>query len=798
MSRRESRLEGGNRRGVALIVVLGFLSLLIVVAVFFLTQARTERLASDATMEGQRGRQLVRTALHAAMNDYGVALAGAQRVMPIAPAEAMCVSVPPTGLSGMGGRTIGEDGVDLLAGEVTDWIPRRYFDPPHDAPTAVNRDAQWILVREDPAAQSRILGRYAYVCFDMSGGIDANLIALEEEVAGNDGRAAARRVRRSVRQVPMRLLSETVDAGEFKRLRRGWKGFDSQYALIRLTDGEGNSGNTPPTAEKWREERKEIYGAGLASNLVSDLTPFSLSAWRGGRYRSGPNTWSPYVLCDDGTDWPAALEPISSQFAAGWTHWIGDALYDYTHADRTPRGTDYPSPKNVPMFNEVVATYEVEETPGGDGTSAYKLKLNLTFEFWYPFPSADNVSAASFDLSAPTVGGGPAITGPDQLWFRILPVAGEAGFIPLKLGAASPSPSALAVAATYNGGRPYLPGNPAHFTYEFPVEPLAGTGPLPTGLTLQIQGLKVLRPVYLTAGGAPADMLPKDLSFPGAALAAAQKKTVAKAATDPRLNHDAALQWVEESPSLGELNGWDAAAQEKFRAEGTNLYCRNAPMQTPAELGFISAGKEWETIDLCTEDAADAMANLVADTNLFVSWSANGVFYTNGTINPNTRSSNVLASAFIDLATHEVPNTPTNLAKASPINAETAQLLAAQILDETKDGKISSLFQAGSDWARVPAMRKGGALSKLGLNNNQRESLIRNTWGLFSPNNSLFTVVVIAQAIKEGPDAVGLWGSDDQITGERRAVALVWRDPFRTGENLHHEMFVRMFRYLND
>ena len=95
-------------------------------------------------------------------------------------------------------------------------------------------------------------------------------------------------------------------------------------------------------------------------------------------------------------------------------------------------------------------------------------------------------------------------------------------------------------------------------------------------------------------------------------------------------------------------------------------------------------------------------------------------------------------------------------------------------------------------------MRKGGALAQMGLNNNRRETLLRNTWGLFSPNNSLFTVVVVAQAIKEGPTAVGLWGADDQITGERRAVALVWRDPFRTGANLHHEMFVRMFRYLND
>ena len=798
MNRRHFHSDNGAKRGVALIVVLGFLSIMIVMAVAFLTQARMERLVSDATMEGQRGRQLLRTALHAAMNDYSVALSDAKLVMPVAPDEEMFVSAPPTSLSGMNGRTIGQDGVNLLVGEVSDWIPRRYTNAPYLAITTVSQDAQWILVREDPAAQSRILGRYAYVCFDMSGGIDANLVAFEEDVSGSDGRVASNRVRRSVRQVPMGLLPEAVNPGTFRSYRKGWKGFDSLYTLIHLTDGKGQDGNDGTT--RWRPERKEIYGAGLSSNLVSDLTPFSLSAWRGGRYNQGPNTWSPYVLCDDSTVWSTALDSISGQFGSNWKSWIDNAIYDYTHADLAPKGVDYPSPKNVPMFNEVAATYEVEETAAGVGVSTYKLKLNLTFEFWYPFPSKDNVSAASFDLKAPQVGGGPSINAGagDEMWFRILPVAGPTSSIPVGLVLETVSPGTLTVAAKYNNGQPYLPtGGPTNFVYVFRVEAPSGE-PLAAGQALQISGLKVAQPIHLKVGSANADMLPKDLSFPGGVLGNTDKKTVAKAATDPRLNHDASGQWVDEAPSPAKMNAWNSAAKDKFTAEGTNFYCRNAPMQTPAELGFISAGKEWETIDLCTEDAADAMANLVADTNLFVSWSANGVFYTNGTINPNTRSSNVLASAFIDLATHEVPNTPTNLAKASPINAETAQLLAAQILDETKDGKISSLFQAGSDWARVPAMRKGGALSKLGLNNNQRESLIRNTWGLFSPNNSLFTVVVVAQAIKEGPTAVGLWGADDQITGERRAVALVWRDPFRTGANLHHEMFVRMFRYLND
>ncbi len=216
------------------------------------------------------------------------------------------------------------------------------------------------------------------------------------------------------------------------------------------------------------------------------------------------------------------------------------------------------------------------------------------------------------------------------------------------------------------------------------------------------------------------------------------------------------------------------------------------------------------SIDLCTPQGADLMAKLVT-TNFYAEWEQNdGVIYTNGTINPNTRSEKVLLSAFYDLPANEVPNQPSerfvsSTYEASSISEEIARDLAERIVAETDTSgmsvweRLDNSFQFGSDWARVQPMQANKELARKGLNNNQRESLIRNTWGLFSPEDSLFTVVAVAQAIKEGPTGVGLWNPDDDlVTGERRAVALVWRDPFKTGKNLHHEMFIRMFRYLND
>ncbi len=829
MKREQGRRRGRDRQGVALIVVLGFLSIMLLMAVAFLTQARMERMVASSTLEAMRGRQIMRTAVNAAMNDYSRYLWSENLVMPIVTNGEKVFTSDSSGAQSLGGRTIGDDDIELMRGEVEDWIPRNYRT---SAVSNIVEDAEWVVVRENPnSGSSRILGRYAYACFDMSGGIDANLAARNEGVSGNDGRAASNRVRRSVRDVPIRLLPEVSEGGDystFKSLRKGWKGFDSLYALIHLTDGEPNDGNEGSNA-RWQPERKE-YSPALASNRVSDLTPYSLSVYRGGRYNQGAGTWTEPIRCSDAV-WTNVLAPIKSQFPGGVIPaWITtNAIYDYTHGSDVPLGLDYPSPKNVPMFNEIAGTYKLAETPdaANPGFSTYELVLNLTNEFWYPFPSSDNDTTKSFMLPAPTVGGSFATSGDKQLWFRLVLQGTGTEMVELDDTADQTiTPINLAVPARYNGGQPYVPSS--NFTYRIPIErPPGNTNALPSGMTLRVQGLKVIQPIYLqTADGSYADMLPKELSFPGAALqAASQPKAFAKAATDPRFNHEAGL-WTEENGgtgSLNEMNDWfnNAAAKRKFQEEGTNLYCRNGPMKTPAELGFICTGKgEWETIDLCTDDAVEMLSGLVADTNLWAtatggagnSWQGTSVFYTNGTINPNTRSSNVLMSVFVDLPTHEVPNVDSARIEAVPLNDDTVggmdvvALITKEILEETEEGTFATTFQAGSDWARIPCMRQGGDLSKMGLNgsseglnNNQREALIRNTWGVFSPDNSLFTVVVVGQAIKEGPSGVGIWNTDDDIiTGERRAVALVWRDPFKTGQNLHHEMFIRMFRHLND
>ena len=62
-----------------MIVVLGFLSLMIMMAVAFLTQARVERMVAAFSLEGMRTRQVTQTAIAAAMQDY----LNAQKTFPL-------------------------------------------------------------------------------------------------------------------------------------------------------------------------------------------------------------------------------------------------------------------------------------------------------------------------------------------------------------------------------------------------------------------------------------------------------------------------------------------------------------------------------------------------------------------------------------------------------------------------------------------------------------------------------------------------------------------------------------------
>ena len=812
--KRKTHPANGARRGVALIVVLGFLSIMILMALAFLTQARTERLVADATLEAQRGRQMVRTALAAAMNDYSVALFPPSGNRYMLPPDTLKVfySIPPTADVDMN-RTLKDDNLLLLNGEARQWIPRVYLNDPavtNPVNGSVSK-AEWILVREDPTDRnSRILGRYAYVCFDMSGGMDANLIALTSGAANNgiaiSTNPAAPIARASVRDVGMGELDETANASEFKRLRSGWHGFDSLAELILLTNGKYNGGeqeyedeaddNTtwgPPASPRWQGDRVERYGAALVSSKVTDLVPYSLAAFRG-VYTIASEEWEAPQLCDAAADWNKALNPLveGGQIAAAQVPDMVKAIQDYIRPGVVPTGVDYPSVKNVPMFNELGWKLELLAPT----LTNLALRVTHDYEFWYPFPSDDNPgNQHTFELTAPAIGGGYAASGTGDIWMRLRIRRGNTQVNLVAKG--SPTPAQLTLTEDYNGGKPKSAGT---IVYDFDVVPVNPSNTLNSADTLQIASIKVQKPIQLMLDTAPADQMDLDVGQ-SLDLVVGTPMEFSYEVDDPRLNHVKNRWTLADPASPDEINPTArSAGYEAPGGEGKYLYCRNGAMKTPAELGFIPTGKAWETIDLCTAEGADMLSRLVADKIVRDTVVANGTYYTNGTINPNSSSTNVLMSAFAGLSMREVPNADVLDLDALP--DEDARALAAAMIFASRTKRLETdggAFMTGLDWLRTPGFGDGGDLANKGYNENQRESLIRNTWGLFSPNNSLFTVLVVGQAIKEGPGKEGVWdANEDVITGERRGVALVWRDPIPTAKGGPHEMFVRMFKFLDE
>ena len=789
--------------GVSVMVALLWVSLTVAAGVAFPFEAAAE---SEYLQEAVRTRQMLRTALEAAQNDYSQALWNDKVYLPAEGHEVFASEANGVdAISGSEGTLKGSQ-TSRLQGEVWDWIPARYKT------TKVENladDAEWVLVREEPGKNSRILGRYAYVCFDCSGALDANFVALANDVGRVDARAVSNRMRRSIRDVPMGLLPEVTDAGQFMSYRRGWKGFDNLQMLKKLTDGKVNDGSGVGSVStmRWSPERSEVHGAGLLSNLVSELASYSLSSYRGGRYSRNSGSWEKpkYVNPDDGSGWKNALSPLRGQLK------VDDVVFekmvkDFTSKEIVPEGVDYPSVKNVPMFNEIIVKNLHLNAPWATSvivdeewveTYEYTATVEVQFEFWYPFPSKENEQSGMFRLQAPILSMASYPSEGAQIAMPVALIAnGKRIVLHGNATVVDPASGVIEVPAKYNAGKPYVtPAVKYRVTFATNEEIDSADG------QLEWRGWQTQQDIDLTYGGVPVDRMPKGVGRSlHVVIPAGQddpgERMYSKEVCDPRLNH-LASEWQDAWTVGGTPGGINecTAANEDYLKEGGAMYCRNGPMETPADFGFFPTGTSWNTIDLLNDEGADFLALTTMDTNLYEAIDRNGVFYTNAQLNVNTRCSNALASAFYGISVMDVPGWDASQHDGTDsMDESTAREMARRIIGVTQN----SPFQSGLDWAGVPSlMGDNGYLASLGYNRNQRESLLRNTYGLFSVADNLFTVVVVAQSIKEGKGQVGTWDDGDQVTGERRAVALVWRDPFLYGHARTNEMMVRAFRSLD-
>lgn len=750
----DDKRSPGPRAGIALIVVLGFLSILILMAVALVTLTRTERLVSSYTSEGVRCRQLARGALDRAIADLN-AYFDQYKLVRLTPREAVFVSI------GDGGRV--GSGTGLFRGSETNWLPNLYLvdpQPQYNVRSIWDNEAEWILIRDptNPVTGS-ILGRIAYAIVDCTGLLDANVLGKDTVSAGVYRNIATRS---TIGDIGLEQLPEALgDAAALAANRNYYHTFLTFREVLVFNDGYSN---------RYRFSERPVFS--LDTGLRS-VGPYSLSydngkwwndvtwSWQTGAGNAVPNVnqWSAGQAAEVFQNLFGVNSALASQMA--------DALQDYRDTDRTPRNTRSITVEAVPMLNEFILSGQVDVDASGNATLIIRIKP----ETWYPFPSRPPDGAYQFPPGTPTLSSTP---GGGNITLGVVAQPGGA----IAYGTVAPNNSAVIGAISYNGG---LPQAWQDLTYQIALAGVTSGARLVIAPRMELIQLA-------DASGAIVDEAVGPRVWPsvqglvvpdpgGSVQFGARSLEI----NDPRLNHLANAWSAAGAGTPGQLNNSGSAERTK---EGADMYVRDGPLESVAELGFIcmSDTQPWTTIPLYGEGGRRLLSMFRAGSR---SWLGNeaGRIWANGYLNPNTHFSSVLDAAFYGINLAEVPDHPiTNLWQ----NVGQIAALRSDIVSILSTGQ----FYSGAGWVSARALNENEALAVGGLNNNQREAIIRNTHRLFSAYGNFYSVFVMAQTFAEGNTNV--------VMAEKRLAALVWHDPFPDEQVRRRRWFIRWFKWLEE
>jgi hypothetical protein len=319
---------------VALILVLGALSLMMILAVAFAISMRTERLAAGNYADTVRARELAHVGLVRAMNDIrtmqgaNLAVAGAQ--------------VYPAWLAtnAINGHTNALQYATLTNGVAPNYIPKALL-------SGVSADAanRWV---EITAADGTLLGRVGYLILNCSGLLDANFVGGSNRLYGA-----------SPAEIAVTNLPEISGGGNNLINRRD----PPDPAAIRyesVAELDVYSGDSHPsnffiysyyTNGWWNANGNNIQ---LPVNLAGDLT----GAGRGAAILAGFT---------------------NAGFSASEAGILYTNLLNYVDSDFNP--LDFINGvEAVPMINEVVVSNRVVIVPGATQSVG-----GVAIEWWYPF-----------------------------------------------------------------------------------------------------------------------------------------------------------------------------------------------------------------------------------------------------------------------------------------------------------------------------------------------------------------------------------------------------------------------------
>lgn len=624
---------------------------------------------------------------------------------------------------------------NFLVGSVTNYIPASLIG----GARARTNDVRWVNVSNGGV----LVGRYAYLAINCSGLLDPNADYSPS------GAPMARKYGVSPLEIAYSssFLSE-LGGGTAGNLLSGRIGAPRTYAWRRAESVAdlwvAGFGYFPPASRPF-----------VGSLPVVNLFPFSYYPTG---FRDGNNIVQPINIAVSAADLAGNQAQIAQRFQqmglpAADAVTVAANLVDYVDADVLPQNPallDTFSAEPVPMLNEIV----IENQVTYDGaTSEWKNRLRVRVELFYPFAHPPTANGFTVQFTVEPVGGDFPTTAQT-----------ETGAIP----------------AMSFGGASEFHVRSREFEW---TRTLAGTPAMPTGLLIRDlsvrQGANIVDRVRTTSP----IQIPWNTHFHSSASGAGAWTGSSWAVNDPRINWNWDSHWnpaveIKKVNPAGSLNAMNPKASLNTGDGHRVMYARNGngAIEVPGEVAFLlySENRPWQTIPLYGPNALPVLDHFTTVTNEFRT----------GLVNVNTTNRNVLAQIFFD----------------APLERYPGEALAPRITDKQARDLADAIYSAGgvpNQYTNVSHIARAGtgidsALS--GLDTLQKKAAIRNTSMLMGTRQNIYTVVITAQAVRDANNNGSV--ENDEVVGEQRAVAVVWRDPYPV--NSLHNTFVRFFRWLED
>lgn len=708
-----------SKSGIALIIVIGFLSILVILAVAFVISMRTERLATRGYVDSFKARHLLQVALARAVDDVDQSMVSNVLVYPAWEAF---------GSTGGSSNFTG-----ILDGQASNYIPRSLLS---FAWSEVNSSrVRWQTL----SYNGTNFGRYAYLAVNCSGLLDANAIGGHDRMFGTNAHEI---------QADYRSISELVNT-----VPRGdtnlWHARTNKWIRYETVSDLNVVGRQPP-----------IFLSGYPSNL------FTFSYASVTQYID-PNGALANALCITGNE--SVLTAIQPQIESAFVDIPGfspsdatnlsQVLLDYVDENSVPRSWASSCTEPTPLINEVVVSNRV--TQNLEGTNVvYTNEYQLCVELWFPFHGVTNSTEYQLEISAAYSGANPSTF--------------------------NPRPNIVNQTISLTG--PWVEGSyriaTSPWRYSFAI-----TNVVPNLAGAQVQLMLVLRDLS-AAGGIVDRFQNPGMTIPIRPIPSAFPTNfgVGKAVNDPRLNWIASdtNQWVEVlggAVTLGSFNQ-NVARPDALGCDGwgaTNMYVRNGPLKTVGELGFLlqysASSGAWHTIRLLDDEGNNARALPILDrftleTNNFVK----------GLVNPNSYDTNVLGAVLFGVPVEHWSGEGAVSLDIVQAHAVARALVENQLAHGVQYTNLSSMaaWTETSIETYLPGV----------FDSVEKESIVRNSAGLLSPRQNMFTILLAAQVINDSYD----------VLAEQRAVAVVWRDPYPFDPSVSpvHSSFVRFFKWLTE